>query len=288
METVGKKMRGGQEVRLIPIPAEVMPGSALEVFHEFDGGHEISGWVQNKAARCYGTAGRSWLEHLVNHTEGLTAALRMRMDAIEAQLVPESAAGQVKRGGRRFALVAAAGEMATAAGLTGWPEGEAVRAATVCFNAWIASRGGSGSSEEVTMLRAVRLFLGAHGEGRFTMWHRAADDRAPKTLHRAGMKRMVNEHGEPIKTNNQHGQEFGDRMPAGMGESVSFEYFVLAETFRSEVCQGFDYHAVCRVLIDYGCLTPDKGRPFDCRPRLPGVGPATCYRITPEIFNLEL
>ena len=288
MESAGKKMKGGQEVRLISIPAEVIPGSALEVFHEFAGGHEISGWVQSKAARNYGTAGRAWLEHLVANTNGLTDALRKRMDAIESMLVPHGAAGQVKRGGRRFALVAAAGEMATAAGLTGWPEGEAIRATTACFNAWISSRGGSGSSEITSMLRAVRRFLEMHGEGRFAMWHRSANDHASKTLNRAGVRRMLNADVGPIKTNSQHEQVFGDKVPAALGEAVSFEYYILSETFRSEVCQGFDYQTVCRVLLDHGCITPDKGRPFDCRPRLPGMGLTWCYRITPEIFNLEL
>ncbi|MDO9199302.1 DUF927 domain-containing protein [Rhodoferax sp.] len=288
METVGKKMKGGQEVRLIPIPTEVTPGSALETFHEFESGHELSGWVQQHAARCYGTPGRAWLEYLVSHTDGLAALMRERIDAIEAMLLPNGAAGQVKRGARRFALVAVSGELATQAGLTGWPEGEATRAAKICFDAWLNSRGGAGSSEIFAMLRQVRRFLETHGEGRFAMWHRGADDRTPKTLQRAGVRRMLNAEGEPIKTNSQHLAECGDRMPAALGEEMSYEYFVLAEAFRAEVCQGFDYQAVCRVLVDHGCLTPDKGRPFDCRPRLPGVGPATCYRITPEIFNLEL
>ena len=210
------------------------------------------------------------------------------MDAIEAAIVPDSAVGQVKRGGRRFALVAAAGEMATEAGLTGWPAGEATRAAKACFDAWIASRGGTGSSEVTSMLRQVRRFLETHGDGRFAMWHRGADDHAPKTLQRAGVRRMLGEDGEPIKTNSQHGAEFGDRMPAAIGEGVSFEYFVLAESFRTDICQGFDYQAVCRVLLEYRCLAPDKGRPFDCKPRLPGIGKAICYRITPAIFDLDL
>ena len=77
-------------------------------------------------------------------------------------------------------------------------------------------------------------------------------------------------------------------MPAAIGEGVSFEYFVLAESFRTDICQGFDYQAVCRVLLEYGCLAPDKGRPFDCKPRLPGIGKAICYRITPAIFDLDL
>ena len=30
-----------------------------------------------------------------------------------------------------------------------------------------------------------------------------------------------------------------------------------------------------------------KGR-YDCKPRLPGIGLSRCYRITPEIFALDL
>ena len=288
METVGKKMKGGQEVRLIPIPTEVKEGSALETFHEFDNGHELSGFVQHNAARCYGTAGRAWLEYLVDHTDGLGAVLRERMDAIEAHIVPAGASGQVKRGGRRFALIAAAGELATAAGLTGWPAGEATRAAHACFTSWLTLRGGAGSSEKTNMLRQVRAFLETHGDGRFAMWHRAADDHAAKTLHRAGVRRMLNEDGEPIKTNSQHGAEYGDTMPAALGEGVSFEYFVLAETFKTEVCKGFDVQAVCAVLVAHGALIVKEPGRYSIKTKLPGIGPARCYLIPPAIFDLDV
>jgi len=288
METVGKKMKGGQEVRMIPIPTEVKEGSALETFHEFASGHELSSFVQHNAARTYGTVGRAWLEYLVAHTDGLGAALRERMDAIEAHIVPAGASGQVKRGGRRFALIAAAGEMATAAGLTAWPVGEATRAAHACFDAWLKLRGGAGSSEKANMLRQVRAFLETHGDGRFAMWHRAADDHAAKTLHRAGVRRMLNEDGEPIKTNSQHGAEFGERMPAALGEGVSFEYFVLAETFKAEVCKGFDVQAVCAVLAEHGALTVKEPGRYSIKTKLPGIGPARCYLIPPTIFDLDV
>lgn len=288
METAGKKMKGGQEVRLIPIPTEVREGSALETFHEFSTGHELSGYVQHNAARCYGVAGRAWLEYLVDHTEGLTAALSARMDAIEAQLVPLHAVGQVKRGGRRFALIAAAGELATEAGITGWPVGTATWAAKACFDSWIAMRGGAGSSEKVAMLRQVRSFLETHGDGRFAMWHRGADDHAPKTLQRAGVRRMLNEDGNPIKTNSQHGTEFGDTMPPAMGEAVSYEYFILSETFKAEVCKGYDVQAVCAVLAEHKCLTTKEPGRFSIKTKLPGIGSARCYVIPPAIFDLDV
>lgn len=284
-----KRTRTGQEVRMADIPADAGMGlGAFEELHGHVGGAAFAKHITGQAQAVYGATGRAWLEWLTTNADSLKSCIRKAADALAAQLIPKDSSGQVERVGARFALVGAAGELATAAGLTGWRPGESEQAAGACFNAWLAARGGNGNGEIVAMLRAVRRFLETHGEGRFAIWHRSADDHAPKTLQRAGVRRMLNAEGEPIKTDNQHGHQFGERMPASLGEGTSYEYFILAETFRAEVCQGFDYQAVCRVLLDHGCLTPDKGRPFDCRPRLPGVGPATCYRITPQIFNLEL
>ena len=284
-----KRTRTGQEVRMVDVGADAGMGlGAFEKLHGHDGGSNFSRHVTGQAASVYGAPGRAWLEWLTTHADTLKASIREASTALVNEMVPHGASGQVERVGARFALVGAAGEMATAAGLTGWPAGESERAALACFNAWLAARGGKGNGEVVAMLRQVRRFLETHGDGRFSMWHRGADDHAPKTLQRAGVRRMLNAEGEPIKTNNQHGAEYGDRMPAALGDGVSFEYFVLTETFRAEICQGFDYQAVARVLLDHGCLAPDKGRPFDCKPRLPGMGPTWCYRITPAIFELDL
>ncbi len=284
-----KRTRTGQEVRMVDIPADAGLGlGAFEYLHGHEGGSDFSRYITGHAASVYGAPGHAWLDFLTTHADTLKASIRGAAAALAAVMLPEAASGQVERVGARFALVGAAGEMATAAGLTGWPTGESERAALACFNAWLAARGGKGSGEVVAMLRQVRRFLETHGDGRFAMWHRGADDHAPKTLQRAGVRRMLGDDGQPIKTNSQHGHEFGERMPAALGEGVSFEYFVLAEAFRAEICQGFDYQAVCRVLLDHGCLAPDKGRAFDCKARLPGIGKATCYRITPAIFDLDL
>ncbi len=284
-----KRTRTGQEVRMCDLPADAGLGlGAFENLHGHTGGAAFAKHITHQAQAVYGSVGRAWLQWCVDHADTLKASIRTAADSLAQTMIPKDASGQVERVGARFALVGAAGELATQAGLTGWPPGESERAALTCFNAWLAARGGNGNGEIVAMLRQVRRFLETHGEGRFAMWHRGADDHAPKTLQRAGVRRMVNDQGEPIKTNSQHGAEFGDRMPADLGEGVSFEYFVLAETFRAEVCQGFDFKSVCRVLLDHGCLIPDKGRTFDTKARLPGMGNSWCYRIPPAIFDLDL
>ncbi len=285
-----KRARTGQEVRMVDIPADAGLGlGAFGDLHGHDGGSNFSRHATGHAASVYGAPGRAWLDYLTTHADTLKARIREASTTLVNEMVPFQSSGQVERVGARFALVGAAGEMATAAGLTGWPVGESERAALACFNAWLAARGGKGNGEVLAMLRQVRRFLETHGEGRFAMWHRGADDHAPKTLQRAGVRRMLNDAGEPIKTDSQHASQFGDRMPADLGEGISYEYFVLAETFRAEVCQGFDYQTVCRVLLDHACLVPDKGRSYDCKARLPGVGKTVaCYRIAPAIFELDL
>jgi putative DNA primase/helicase len=284
-----KRARVGQEVRMVDLAADAGAGlGAFENLHGMDGGAAFAKQITDHAQAVYGAPGRAWLQWLTGHAGTLKAAIRTASHTLAAALIPPNASGQVERVGARFALVGAAGEIATAAGLTGWPTGESEQAARACFSSWLAARGGSGNGEIVAMLRQVRRFLETHGDGRFSMWHRGSDDHAPKTLNRAGVRRMLGSDGQPIKTNSQFGTEFGDRMPAALGEEVTFEYFVLSETFRAEVCAGFDYKAVSRVLLDHGCLNPDKGRSFDCRARLPGIGLSWCYHITPAIFDLDI
>jgi putative DNA primase/helicase len=283
-----KRTRTGQEVRMADIPADAGAGlGAFENLHGMEGGSAFAKHITGQAQTVYGATGRAWLHWLTDHADTLKTGIRNASDVLAQSMIPKDCSGQVERVGARFALVGAAGEMATAAGLTGWPTGESERAAHACFNAWLAARGGIGNGEIVAMLRQVRRFLELNAEGRFAMWHRGSDDHAPKTSNRAGVRRVLNEDGEPVKTNRRLGAEYGDRMPVALGDDVSFEYFILTETFKVEVCQGFDHKTVARVLLDHGCLMPDKGRAFDCRPRLPGIGNTWCYRIPPAIFALD-
>ncbi|WP_158270422.1 DUF927 domain-containing protein [Limnohabitans sp. 2KL-17] len=136
-----KRARTGQEVRMAEIPADAGAGCGmLENLHGMDGGGSaFSRHIVEQAGRCYGGPGRAWLQWLTENARTLKPDLRQRIQEIERHMLPEAGAGQVQRAGLRFALVGAAGEMATAAGLTGWEPGESERAAITCFNAWMAS-----------------------------------------------------------------------------------------------------------------------------------------------------
>jgi putative DNA primase/helicase len=196
------------------------------------------------------------LRSLVNDPAKARDAMKAMRDTIAAELADANAAGQVRRVAERFALVAAAGELATASGLTGWNNGEATRATQVCFAAWLDVRGTSGGAEPAAMLEQVRGFLSAHGEARFTDW--TADDHTPRTNNRVGFRRQ--------------------------GESGPV-YYIEAEAFRREVCSGFDAKAVAKALADVGALKADSDGRSTRKERLPDNRSARVYVITPALWG---
>lgn len=283
----GKRARAGQELRMCDIPADAGAGlGAFETLHGIESGAAFSDVATRAAARYYGSAGVAFIEHVIATQDGIGNRTKQAIDAIAGTWIPTGSSGQVHRVGRRFALVAAAGELATTAGLTGWPEGEATRAAKACFDAWLSARGGNGNAEEYTMLAQVRSFIQLHGAGRFTWWHRAGDDHAPNTLSRAGYRRMVTPEGKAIKAHADHQREYGEKISDGDAEQTSVEYFVFPEVFDKELCQGFDPMAVKRLLRDKGHLEPATGGRFDRRERMPGMGNTTVIKLKASILDV--
>ena len=281
----GKRVRAGQEVRMVDMPADTGMHGAFDTLHDHESAPAFSDAVTKGCSRWHGTAAPAFIEYLIANQEGLPARMLAMVDAIAAQMSPEAASGQVVRVGRRFALVAAAGELGTQAGITGWPEGEATRAVRACFETWLSARGGLGNLEQNQMLGQVRNFLQLHGGGRFTWWHRAADDHAPNTLSRAGYKRMINDDGKPVKSNAEHQREFGERMGDADAQGVATEYFIFPEVFDKEVCQGFDAKAVKRLLRDLGQLHAESDTRYERKERLPGIGNTRVIKIMPSIFE---
>lgn len=64
-------------------------------------------------------------------------------------------------------MVAAAGELATQAGITGWSKGRAFEAIGQCFNTWLGSLGNGENMEETKILEHIKAFFEAHGTSRF-------------------------------------------------------------------------------------------------------------------------
>jgi uncharacterized protein (DUF927 family) len=197
-----------------------------------------------------------------------------------ARYLTSEAGNQVLRVADRCALVGGAGELATAWGITGWPAGEAMKQAGVCFEAWLNHRGGEGNQEERAMLMQVRGFLEIHGEARFSDWRRsvAKDTHANRVMNRAGWRRLLDgESGRVVEAPEEGGY---------LGDGVVTEYLVLSQVFKSEVCKGFNPRTVAKLLAARGYLKTEKEH-FAVKIKPPGEAYQRMYHVLPAIFEME-
>lgn len=266
MAEANRKTKAGQEVRLCEIPADAGANlGCFENLHEHGNGSDFAKALDHATRRYYGTPWIAYLDKLVEHFNELPGDLAEVGRRFEALCLSEAAEGQARRVAGRFALVAAGGELASQWGITGWQPGTALAAATTCFQAWLANRGGVGNAEERSALRQVREFLRRYGESAFADWDRPAvdtDTRAAVRSDRVGYRRAL---------------------PGDDG----LEYFVFVEMWRSRVCSGLDAAYVGRLLVERGYVESgtEKNRPHQVRVSIPGEGRARCVHILPAIWD---
>jgi putative DNA primase/helicase len=249
MARAGKRTSAGQEIRLADIEADAGAGMGIfENIHGHKNPAAIAGAIKASSDKYFGAVGLVWLENVAKNRQQLAATLVESIGQFVADLVPVDAASQVGRVARRFALAAVAGELATYYGLTGWPQGEAMRGARECFNAWLEAFGGNGNREGRVILEHVRAFFEKHGASRFENLQATVDQRI---YNRAGF--------------------------ISIRETGAREFWVLGEAFRSEICNGFNERTVKRVLIDAGILVPGKDGKPTTNVRAGDLGSARVY-----------
>lgn len=284
MAQANRKPKAGQEIRLLDIPADAGRGLGLfDTLHDHPSGSVFSKALTEAAGKHYGTPAPAFIEKMVEDLDKLPGLVKNAQREFISKHLPDDAGGQASRAALRFALVGAAGEIATLWGITGWQSGEAYQAAATCFHAWLTQRGGAGNQEQAAMLAQVRQFFELHGEARFTDWDRPASDtsqHSPKTINRAGYRKHIDakdEDGKAIYLDSldRDGLE---------RKAKDTDYYVFPVTFEQEVCKGFDYRVICRLLIDKGMLLTE-GKSFKRKERLPGGEHPRCYRITSKILG---
>ena len=262
---VGKRASAGQELRLADIDADA--GAGMGGFEQLNG-HEspaaLALAIKDAATRTHGAVGLAWLHHIVTDRVNLLDVIDNGIRQFVTETTSKEAtatSGQAIRVARRVALVAVAGELATHYGLTGWQQGEAERAAKSCFDNWLESFGVIGNREERALLAQVRAFFEAHGASRF---EDVNADESRRIINRAGFFRIGSE-GDGIR-----------------------EFLVLPESFKREVCNGFDAKVATRVLVAHGWIAPGgDGRPTQ-KPRLPGIGTGTrVYVFTSKMWESD-
>lgn len=260
----GKRPRAGQEVRLVDIPADA--GAGFGVFEELHGSPSAGAFaerIKGATARFYGAPIRRFLEMLAqwraSDPAGMAERLRVIREGFLAAHLPAGASGQARTVCTRFALAAAGGSLATAWGLTGWPDDAAEKAAGTCFAAWLAQRGSAGNSEIDIGIRQVIAFIEMHGSSRF---EDAWAERPERIVNCVGFRRRE-----------------------GEGENATWQFMVLSEMWRAEVCKGFDAAALAREMVRRGLLMPGDGRNVARKVSVPNHGTVRLYCLCPDILG---
>lgn len=232
----GQKMRGGAEIRMATIPADAERGLGLfEELHGTDNPGVFAETLEAAAKQNYGIPIRAFIRYLIENWETEIAnpdgALKWIEDFIGHHL-PKDSPPEVRRVLRRFAAVACAGELATDAGITGWPPGTASQGCVDCFDAWLVERGGLEATDVRNAIQQVRLIL-ATQHNRFY----PADPQMIKDDR--GQERIA----EPQHIHNA----------LGYWKMINDEliYLVYHDAFDVELCRGFSPKDVIKALQKY-------------------------------------
>jgi len=153
----GGRPAAGQELRLVDVPADAGSGMGIwQSLHEASGPAQLSEAVKKGARSHYGHAGPAFLERLTAAREEATVQAREIASAFLETGAHEGDSGQARRVGRRFAQVAAAGELAIAWGIVPWSPGAAAMSAMELYRRWAEAFGRDAPREEREVLRRLR------------------------------------------------------------------------------------------------------------------------------------
>ena len=253
----GQKTMAGQEVRFIDLEADA--GAGIGTFENTYGAapKEFADIIRAACSEHYGHAAREFLKRLLADREAAIAEAKHLMGVFMHRFCPKNSAAQVSRAATRFALVAAAGEIATLWDILPWPSGTAMDAAGRMFREWLERRGTPGALESARALEQVRAMIEKHGASRFVPVDESLRPLAPSTP-------VINRLGYVRRSANDDGGEV---------------FYVLPEMFKNEICKGLDAARVAQELICAGALMPGKDGKRSQSIRFPGLGQKRVYVI---------
>lgn len=289
MGEAGKNQTAGMEMRFLEVRATMHESEAdikrMGVFnnpHGLMGGAALSELLKVNMAKSHGTAFPAFITALVRKLEGdkrkdFVDKMLARIDNFRKKHLTDNASGQAHRAAIKFGLVAWAGELASHFGVTGWQQGQASVTASLCFKSWLAARGSDGNFEEKQMLDHVRHTISKYGESRFKRWDESQlvannkdlviDSHVPITAECWGLRREI------IDKNVLD------------GDTSDIDFYIYPESFKKDLCKGFDANRTARLLRDIGALILTEGDKKENRlttkARLPRMGSKAkpVYRI---------
>ncbi|MGI3211017.1 DUF927 domain-containing protein [Roseovarius tibetensis] len=243
LSEAGRTVQAGQAVRVLDIAADQQTFGAFDDLHDCEDGRVFSDALRDAAATNYGIAGPAFVSALLDDPKRARQRARRLMDRFiqkAEERHPRTGAGVAGRARKRFALIAAAAELATQHDITDWNAGDAMDAALEIFGLWLAGRGPQQDPSEEEALLRVQIFLTenrdrileldtqqtipeprAFAKGNYIflstkVWEHIHDGESPKRAAQALQRRGLLEFGD--------GRNIKSRIPAGVtGESRGYK-----------------------------------------------------------------
>ena len=162
----GKKCMEGHEVRLVDITSDSRQFGAFDDLHGDLDGDVFAKRLMRATAANHGVAGSEFVVAMISKKENFRKVASNIMSNFQeaAERLPGYIAhGQISRVMTRFALVAAAGEIASKLNLTGWPAAAAKAAVLDVFAKWLEGGLGAKSASVRAATDRTRAYLQRHG-----------------------------------------------------------------------------------------------------------------------------
>jgi putative DNA primase/helicase len=253
----GIKAKDGQKARILDIPIEGYKHGIHDTLHGYASGRALSDALMAAANKDHGVAGKAMVAHILSDIDRVTAQARNEMAAFEALVEahrPDAHGGIHGRVRQRFALIAASGEIASTAGITGWPAGTARAATYAVYEKWLDAQGPSPEQKiraaDEERVDRLRLFL------------KSARDRIQDL------------------DNGPRGDD-ANRVPAPVAWRKAGALHVPAPTWSKLF--GEDAEVAARRLVALGVIAPDKGGDLMRKlPRQAGQGGRRGYKVLLE------
>ena len=247
MEEQGQKTKLGQEIRLADIDIDDSEFGIFDCINFAESAAQQATKINNNLNSNYGVAGHQWLEYLTTDKDVILSTAKKLLNEYRELLLATNAKGHITRVANSFALVAVAGELATKAGITGWPQGTAIKSICKVFRQWREAFEQSHNSEEREILAHVKAFFEANGASRFESITPDPSN-SFRVFERLGYWKIV------------------------QGEKY---YMVYPEQFRLLICKGFNPKKVISVLKAYGWLELSNSNESSRTERIPDTKKTT-------------
>lgn len=225
----GQTPRGGQEIRLLDIPADSGIHRAFDHLHHLPSGDTFANTLTMSARTYYGTLGRAFALWLMNNRANVSARVNDAQQRMMA-MIPTGADPTISRATRKFGILLAAVEMATLAGLTGWSINEAQDGITRTWQRWLAAFG-TASRDDTRLIEQAEHVLMSNQYARFVTL--PMSDTEPVIHRLMGYKRY---------------------------ESSETLFLLTPGAFKTEVIAGYEARRACEVLHQAGMLERPAGR----------------------------